>query len=280
MKKLKTALFILLACILAILSKIILPSEVNAQDFDSFLVTKLGFPIVASLYFVMIYSHNAIVAAKFSEKSKLSNFQCGLRTGLSFGLIYLLGMEEVVVESSPFSEWGLQFVGYQFVMGIGEAVMALLLCFCITRFVSPRKEKSEQKVVRTSVKNDALAVILITVFFFIERTILYNTGLISSDVKTYPLPTYVWTIIFGATLGFCFCLLKPLIDEEKSIKMCAKVCVLAIGLCWIGFNLFIAFIFKDSLGDILIRCITDVIFVFSAALLWIRMVKKDEKISA
>ena len=197
-----------------------------------------------------------------------------------FWLIYLLGMEEVVVESSPFSEWGLQFVGYQFAMGIGEAVMALLLCLCITKFVLPKKETSKQKIVKTSVKNDALAVILIAAFFFIDRTILYNASLISSDIKTYPLPTYVWTIIFGVALGFCFYLLKPLVDEKKSIKMCAKVCVLAIGSCWIGFNLFIAFIFKDSLGDILIRCITDVIFVFSAALLWIRMVKKDEKISA
>ena len=48
---------------------------------------------------------------------------------ISFGLIYLLGMEEVVVEASPFAEWEFPFVKYQFVMGIGEAYGVVLKVF-------------------------------------------------------------------------------------------------------------------------------------------------------
>lgn len=44
-------------------------------------------------------------------------------------MIYLLGMEEVVVEASPFAEWEFPFVKYQFVMGIGEAYGVVLKVF-------------------------------------------------------------------------------------------------------------------------------------------------------
>lgn len=279
-KTLKTILFILAACVLAIASKMLLPSEVNAEDFNSLLVLKFGFPIVATSYFVMIYTHNAVVTKWFSKNEKLSNLSCGLRTGISFGLIYLLGMEEVVVEASPFAEWGFPFVKYQFVMGIGEAVMALLLCLCIALFVVDKKdgascEKINSADFRAVFKKRFWAVVFIASGFFVERVILYNTGLISSDVKTYPVPTYIWTLIFGITFGICFCLIYPMVENENRWWMsCFKTSVLAIGLCWIGFNLFIAFIYKDSLSDILIRSLTDTAVLFGTSVLWCTISKK------
>lgn len=208
-KTLKTILFILAACVLAIASKMLLPSEVNAEDFNSLLVLKFGFPIVATSYFVMIYTHNAVVTKWFSKNAKLSNLSCALRTGISFGLIYLLGMEEVVVEASPFAEWGFPFVKYQFVMGIGEAVMALLLCLCIALFVVDKKDGASCEKIN------------------------------SADFRA----------VF-------------------------KTSVLAIGLCWIGFNLFIAFIYKDSLSDILIRSLTDTAVLFGTSVLWCTISKE------
>lgn len=268
MKTFKTILFILAACILAIVSKILLPSDVNVEDFNSILVMKLGFPIVASLYFVMIYSHNAIIAKYLTSKSELSNIQCGLRTGLSFGLIYLFGMEEVVVEASPFAVWGMPFIVYQLVMGIGEAVMSLLLCICISCFVVPKNDV-DKKAEKESSRNKFFAIVIITISFFIERLVLYKTEIISSDINTYPVPTLIWTVIFGVVLGLCFCMLYPISAcKENPVKNCLKVSILSIGLCWIGFNLFIAFIYKDSIIDILIRCLTDVLFLSGASVLW------------
>lgn len=272
MKKiLKTFLFILSACILAILSKIFLPSDVNEQDFDSILVLKFGFPLIASLYFLMIYTHNAVISKWFASKSELSNFQCGLRTGISFGLIYLVGMQEIVVEASPFSEWGLPFVLYQFVMGIGEALMAVLLSICVSCFVVDKKSAVKKSTFAISLKSNLPNVILITLFYFFERIILYKTGLISSDINTFPIPTYIWTAIFGFTLGICYCLLYSVIGKrENHVKSCFKICVFGVGLCWLGFNLFIAFIFKDSLGDILIRCFSDVVILDVSSIINIR----------
>jgi len=60
-----TAALILIACIVAIASKVMLPSDVNVGDFNSIFVRVLGFEAVASLYFVMIYAHNAIFTRVF-----------------------------------------------------------------------------------------------------------------------------------------------------------------------------------------------------------------------
>ncbi|MCQ2584015.1 MAG: hypothetical protein MJ185_00365 [Treponema sp.] len=59
----------------------------------------------------------------------------------------------------------------------------------------------------------------------------------------------------------------------KTFLFILAACILAIGLCWIGFNLFIAFIYKDSLTDILIRCLTDTAFLFGASVLWCIMIQ-------
>uniref|UniRef100_UPI000564730E hypothetical protein n=1 Tax=Paenibacillus zanthoxyli TaxID=369399 RepID=UPI000564730E len=114
---------------LAIFSKNLLPSAVNIKDFNSIFVKLLGFPVVASLYFILIYTHSASITQLFGKNAKLSNIQLGIRFGICFGLIFLLGMQEVVVNASPFSEWGLDFVIFQFYMGIGEAIIALMHSF-------------------------------------------------------------------------------------------------------------------------------------------------------
>lgn len=81
-------LAILGSCIFAILSKSLLPSDVNIEDFDSVFVKLIGFPVVASLYFITIYTHNAIVTQFFGRNAKLSAMQIGMRFGICFGLIY------------------------------------------------------------------------------------------------------------------------------------------------------------------------------------------------
>lgn len=296
MKNSKTFLLVIAACFLAIASKIILPSSVNEQNFDSFLVLKFGFPIVATLYFIMIYSHNAFITKFFAAKSELSNTQCGVRFGICFGLIYLMGMQEVVVESSPFSEWGIQFVVYQFAMGIGEALMAFLLCFCTDKFIVSPKTPATNKT-SLSTKNKITYTLTIAVVFFLERTVLYNAGIISSNIKTFPIPTYIWTFIFGITLGFCFCLIYPIFSKNKNQQtsphiaeaqktdhkttrtnqtfLCLKICVLSIGLCWLGFNLFIALIFKDSILDIITRWSFDIVFLFLVCWLNCKLFQKQ-----
>ncbi|ACL76973.1 hypothetical protein [Ruminiclostridium cellulolyticum] len=258
-------LAIFVASTLAILSKVMLPSAVNVEDFNSIFVKVLGFQIVASLYFIMIYTHSAVVTQLFGKNAKLSNIQIGMRFGICFGLIFLLGMQEVVVSASPFSKWGLGFVRYQFFMGIGEAVVAFALCTIISMLTIENK-KSE--CLREDTRyNRVLTVALIALTFTAERVIAYKTGIISSDIETFPVPSYGWTILFGIILGCCYEILYPIFSEDKNpVSQSFKLVVAAIGLSWIIFNSFIGWILDGAMAEVLIRSGLDVTIFFITAL--------------
>ena len=273
-----TALLILVAGILAIASKVMLPNDVNVGDFDSIFVKALGFEVVASLYFVMIYAHNAIVTRVFGRNADLSKWQIGLRFGVCFALIYLFGMQEVMVESSPFASWGIDFVVYQFFGGTGEAIAALLLCLAIAVFVIDKRNAQQTKA-SVPFRDKASAILLISAAFTAVRAIAYETGIISSDVNSFPVPCYIWTGLFGIVLGSCFILLYPVFDNQKSlVKQSAKIMILTIGLSWIIFNLFIGLIFAGTLPELLLRSGLDVLAVFLAALIWNKYIRKRDKL--
>ena len=67
----------------------------------------------------------------FVPKSTLSNKEIGIRYGSAFGLMYLVGMQEVVVSASPFNTYGFWFVIYQFFNGLGDAIPVPVLVWTI-----------------------------------------------------------------------------------------------------------------------------------------------------
>lgn len=267
----KIAIFVLgiiLASVMAIVSKSLWPSDIGVDNFDSLAVKIIGFPAVASFYFLLIFSHNAFTLIQFGKDSPLSNTKTGLRFGSCFGLIYLLGMQEVMVEASPCSAWGIEYVIYEFVMGFGEALAALLLCLVFARLLL--RKRNADYFERTEPRQKIVSVLVITLAFTLERAIAYETGFISSNINSFPVPTYVWTVLFGATLGVCVNLLIPIFSSEKSeVRKCIKITALTIGLSWIIFNSFIGFVFQGELWNLLLRSGLDVLTIFLATyLLW------------
>jgi len=273
-KIISIALFVIMASVIAIGSKIMLPSEVNAEDFDSLFVRVLGFEVVASLYFIMIYAHNAVITLFFGQKSELPNNQAGLRFGICFALIYLFGMQEVVVEASPFTSWGTDFIIYQFFMGAGEAIAAVLLCTMIAKFVMAKKN-SQQRNTLLSFRQKVLAVLLIAAAFTAVRIIGYEAGIMHSNANTLPIPTYLWTAIFGIVLGVCHAVLYPIFKSgENAVNQSVKIMILSVGLCWILFNLFIGLIFAGAMTDMLLRSGLDVLAVFLASVIWGKYIRR------
>lgn len=265
---------ILLASLLAILSKALLPSAVNIEDFNSVFVKLLGFQIVASLYFITIYAHSAIVTQLFGKNAKLSSMQIGMRFGICFGLIFLLGMQEVVVNASPFSEWGFDYVIYQFFMGIGEAIVALVLCIIIAKYAIENK-KQDKYLKEHRIDNRVLMVGFITLTFTIERIMAYKTGVISSDIATFPIPCYGWTILFGITLGCCYIILLPIFCSDKNtVSQSFKLAVITLGLSWIIFNSFIGWIIDGAMIQVLIRSGLDVVVFFITILIGTKYIIK------
>jgi hypothetical protein len=260
-------LAILAASILAILSKALLPSNVNIDDFNSAFVKMIGFPAVASLYFITIYTQSAVATQLFGRKAKLSATQIGIRFGTCFGLIFLMGMQEVVVKASPFSEWGFNYVKYEFFMGIGEAAAVLLLCIATAKFTITNNKQvaygRENRIVHR-----LLMAGFITLTFTIERVIAYRTGLISSDIAAFPVPCYGWTILFGITLGCCYIILLPIfVNDKNAVGQSFKLTVATLGLSWIILNSFIGWIIKGAMIPALIRSGLDTAVFFITVLI-------------
>lgn len=271
-------LIVLGASILAIVIKSTLPADVNVEDFDSTLVKLIGFPAVATLYFIVLYSHCVMVIQYFGKKSKLSKLQIGFRFGVVFALIYIFGMQEVVVEASPFDEWGFSFVKYQFFIGITDALPAFLLCMASSYFTLNDGFSIKQKHL-LSIMDKINIVIFVTLTFLIQRAIGYEIGFVDSNISTFPVPTYLWTIIFGIILGLSYLYLYPIFSKEQDIFILPfKIVVLTIGVNWIVFNSFIGLIFDGVMVQMLFRTGIDILVFYLSVVIvhmWIVKVKNS-----
>lgn len=239
-----------------------MPANVNAKDFDSVLVKFLGFPAVAVIYFVILFLHCVMVVQYFGKKSNLTKLQIGLRFGIVFAAIYLFGMQEVVVEASPYEEWGLEFIRYQFFIGITDAMPAFLLCLVVSKFALTDKNTSGSMQL-LNMGDRIKLVTLVALSFLIQRAIGYETGIVVSDSATFPIPTYLWTIIFGVVLGLSYVFLYPIFAKGQSNALLSfQIVVIAIGLNWILFNSFIGLIFSGAMQQMLLRTGIDITLLY------------------
>lgn len=259
-------LVILVATAIAIIIHAIVPGDVNAEDFDSVLVKLLGFPVVAVSYFVLLFLHCAIVMRYFGKRSSMTNMQIGFRFGIVFAALYLIGMQEVVVEASPYSEWGLGFVTYQFFMGISDALPALLLCVVIAHYTLINKNASSGQTLNLIDKTKAVALIAITLLTV--RATGYETGMLDSNIDTFPIPSYLWTGVFGIVLGCCYTTLYPIFATgQNKYLLSTKLVVLTIGVNWIIFNSFIGLIFSGVMPQMFLRSGIDIAAFFVSSII-------------
>lgn len=275
----KNVLVILIAVTIAIIGHVMVPTTVNAGDFDSIFVKLFGFPIVAVTYFVMLFTYCAIVMCYFGKNLNISKVQIGTRFGLAFSMIYFFGMQEVVVEASPFTEWGFSFVKYQFYMGISDAVPVFLLCILVAYFtLNSNNNFTVVNKLATSEKIKAIA--FITVAFLTERTFGYETRLIESNCNTFPIPCYAWTILFGIVLGFAYVTLYPVFSKEQNkLLQSAKLAILTIGINWIIFNSFIGLIFSGVMTKMLLRSGLDIVVLFLSSIFISRYFVKADRLT-
>lgn len=253
----------------------IMPASVDVGEMDSILVTRFGFPIVAVSYFLILYAQCTIAVRYVCSRTGVSNLHTGIRLGLSFALIYLFGMQEVFVESSPFTTYGAAFIKYQFFMGAGDAIPVLVLCIVIGLFTAKHdtKELIPQSI---NMREGLLAVGIIAISFLIERTAGYETGIIQSNCDIYIVPCYIWTALFGMVLGYVYTILYPVLSGEREWIHVPVRFVLIIGVNWIIFNSFMGLIMKDTMSGMLLRSGLDAIALFIASSIIGKFIKKPE----
>ncbi|MGL4107446.1 hypothetical protein [Clostridium sp. LP20] len=259
-------ILILLSVISAIVVHAILPAPVEVVQFDSIFVKAFGFPAVAVFYFLLIFSQCAIVVRYVGIRSNVTRLQIGFRFGIAFAIIYLVGMQEVVVEGSPFTTWGLDFIKYQLFMGLGDGIPAIFLCI-FTVYFTLRDNEKIKVIHKLSIIKIIKAVIIIGIAIFAERIIGYESGLISSNLSTYPVQCYIWTGIFGIMFGYIYVLLRPLLEFEKKKYSITLRFIAIMGVNWIIFNSFIGLISKGAMSQMILRSGLDVLVLFLASML-------------
>lgn len=267
---------VMMAALMAIAVHALMPSDVPVEAFDSFLVTLVGFPVVAVFYFLLLFTHCTLVTQAFGRHSSMSPLAKGLRFGLAFALLYFFGMQEVVVEASPFTEWGLPYVWFQVLMGLGDAIPTVLLCLVVVYCTPHTARKEEPGMPALKGPSKFKAISLIAVSFVLIRTLGYETGILVSNVDTYPVPSYIWTGVFGVVLGCSYVLLYPFFAvESNKLMVTLRLVGLSIGLNWMIYNSFIGMIFSGTMAQMLLRSGLDVFALGIASIVINRKAHRD-----
>lgn len=256
--------FILFSAIFAILVHALLPASVDVSQFDSNFVKWFGFPAVAIFYFILLFTQCALAVRYIGVRTNVSKSITGIRFGIAFAMIYLFGMQEVVIKGSSFSTWGLGFVKYQLIMGIGDGIPAILLCLAIASFTLSDSEKSKP-IHKLQITKVLKAIAIIAIAIFVERTIGYVSGFISSDSRVYPVPCYIWTGLFGILMGYIFVILYPLLAFSNKQFSIPLRFIATIGVNWMIFNSFIGLIMKGVMLQMILRSGLDVAVLFLAS---------------
>lgn len=258
--------FILLSAIFAILLHALLPASADITQLDGILVKWFGFPAVSTFYFILLFTHCTLAVRYMGVRADVSGIQIGIRLGIAFAMIYILGMQELAFKGSPFAAWGLGFVKYQLIMGIGDGLPAFLLCLALACFTLRNGEQS--KPINKLTTTQCLKVMAVfALAIFAERTIGYESGLISSESGAYPVPCYIWTGLFGVLMGYTYMILYPLLafkTQQYSVPLRFSA---IIGLNWMIFNSFIGLIMKGAMFQMILRSGLDIAVLFLVSIL-------------
>lgn len=259
-KTLRVILLLVLAIVvcsfLAIITHAILPVEVDNSRLDGILVRNLGFPIVAVFYFLILYTHCVITVSVFKEYFYNSGFKSGIYFGYVLALLYMVGMQEIMLSVSPFDTWGLEFVIYQLLMGLGDAIPVIILCSIAGKLVKNNPSKSSSLVT-----DEVVIILMFTIIIGTARTMFSQTNIINNYMDLYPIPVTLWNYGFGFIIGIIYLILRENYKEPE------KWMIWGLVVNWIIFNSFIGLIKDGALLDALLRSILDGIVVVSVV--WI-----------
>lgn len=265
----KSFLMLLVCSLFAIVFHAMLPQDVNQALMDSVLVETFGAPVVGSMYFIILYTFCMVIIQKYGKDAQMSGLELGIRYGLGFGIIYQVGMFELV----PGNDWNVDVFVNQFWVGFGDFVPVLFLALMIV--LISMKKRGRKVYFRANKKSVGLG-LMCAGSYFVFRMIGYYTGLIASAIHEYFVPVLLWTVLMSlAIYGMVLCW-YPIYDKWDTKEMLIKMLFFSFGINWMWFNSFMILIMKDYFIVILLRVCMDLFAVMLGAYLWYIIIKKQK----
>lgn len=241
------AVAIVVCAVIAIVVHAALPAKVDEALLDGFLVQQFGFAAVAVAYFLILFAHCSVTVTVSWPTARTRSLRHGLTLGLAFAIMYMIGMQEIVVDSSPFSAWGTDFVVYQAIMGLGDAVPVILLCAVVGALLANGHAR-----VAVTRRQGLVAVLVMTLAVGTVRWLVSALGVIEGSFADYPIAVVAWGYLLGLGFGIGYVLLTRANAAGKAVM------IYGVGLNWLIFNSFIGLVFDGAMTDALLRSAIDV----------------------
>jgi hypothetical protein len=241
------AVAIVVCAFIAIVVHAALPAKVDEALLDGLLVRQFGFAAVAVTYFLILFAHCSVTVAVSWPTAQSQQIRHGLTLGLAFAVMYMIGMQEIVVDSSPFSAWGADFVVYQAIMGIGDALPVILLCAIVGALLANGHVRAA-----AGRRQGLIAVLVMTLAVGTVRWSMSALGVIHSSLADYPIAVVAWGYLLGLGFSIGYILLTRANAAGKAVM------IYGVGLNWLIFNSFIGLVFAGAMTDALLRSAIDV----------------------
>ena len=219
------AVTIVVCAAIAIVVHAILPEKVDEALLDGALVLRFGFPVVAVAYFLILFAQCSATVTVSWPTAQTRGLRYGLLLGPAFAVLYMIGMQEIMVDTSPFATWGWDYVVYQAVIGLGDAIPVIVLCAVVGALLA-----GERTVARAGHRGALVPLLAMTLTVGTVRWLVSALGIIESGLAEYSVAVVAWGYLLGLGFGIGYLLIMRANSAGRAVMLWG------LGLNWLIFN--------------------------------------------
>ena len=221
----------------------------------------LFIPIV-TLDLIITFALLAFVFQLTAPKLNGTKTVKALKFGVPFAFLWILGFFE------GYLYYGTSFkhdLLHGLVDGFSIIVLSFLLSFNTIN-------NSANKIGKTN----PISIIVICLFYFAGRYILYLLFKIESAVFDKPYTMILWTFLIGLTIGIMYFLFEESLSQYSSFKKAIWFGVVILGINWIMFYSFAPIFQELSFIDNFSRPIIDILLVTQGVYIYQKFINKNK----
>lgn len=222
---------------------------------QSVLVKSGVFPIVALLGFSVMFGFVALNFDRARSDLGGTAFAAGQRFFAPFAFIIAFGvLEAAVVFPTPFKA--------ELVTAIVDGVPYLLLGALLSRSARPEAGRGAGQGGQGRARAPWQSMVWIALCYVAGRYLIsYPVLHIVSGYVERAAGTFAWTVGCGLSMGAFYWVAGSTFSAATPLRKALRVGVLTLGIFWLMVQLFYPLIFEVSLSDIIIRGVSDIVYL-------------------